>query len=420
MKKFKYIVFIVYVPILEVSIILCCLLVRFMIIAPFKKDKNILFVVARKRTGPTGGGGGVQFLCEKLLGHFREFEGAKYAINYCYADPKRKFSNVIIPFGFERSFVLRSCLRLLVSVGYVFKYGRRSELIVAHDVISAFSAYILRLRYVLVYHQQGESLWERSNLNNDLSTLEKLIFAYIQRRAIKNCIKVYFPSSGGEYSFIQTGGAALLRGVERGVLYNTVTDSRVGNDIESIDNLSVDVINGLKQSGYLIAYSVGALTEAKGVHDIPGFIENLENVFNKKIFWIVVGRGDKESALVEEIGRAGIKKSTIVANYRVEHSDILLLAELSDLYLMCHKYSIFDFATLEAMRAGCALVLSCIPGNTDFNKDQNVLFFESLQSESYYDLGFLKEKNNETFLTHFSGRCFVNNYEDMISENLFG
>ena len=63
---------------------------------------------------------------------------------------------------------------------------------------------------------------------------------------------------------------------------------------------------------------------------------------------------------------------------------------------MLHRISIFDIATLEAMKAQCSLILSEVGGNIDFNKNDNVIF----------------SKNAETCNMLFTNNVFLNEMKD--------
>ena len=63
------------------------------------------------------------------------------------------------------------------------------------------------------------------------------------------------------------------------------------------------------------------------------------------------------------------------------HDEVMYIHRVSDVYIMLHRLSIFDFATLEAMSARTAVILSPIGGNLDFNKNRNIIY----SSDNYLD-----------------------------------
>ena len=89
---------------------------------------------------------------------------------------------------------------------------------------------------------------------------------------------------------------------------------------------------------------------------------------------------------------------------------------------MLHRLSIFDFATLEAMSQGTAILLSPIGGNMDINKEANILYITDNYKEGIHKLlnsniDLLKEKNKHVFETYFSKAAFKNEYIKMIDLN---
>lgn len=86
---------------------------------------------------------------------------------------------------------------------------------------------------------------------------------------------------------------------------------------------------------------------------------------------------------------------------------------------MLHRKSIFDLATLEAMKAGCALILSRLEGNLEFNVCNNVLFADTDKAYINLDeINKLKELNKIAFNKFFSNKNFKEEYEAVIQDLL--
>ncbi len=51
------------------------------------------------------------------------------------------------------------------------------------------------------------------------------------------------------------------------------------------------------------------------------------------------------------------------------------------IYLMLQRVSIFDFSTLESMYCGNAVILSKIPGNIEYSRDENILLLDNKTSD---------------------------------------
>ena len=52
------------------------------------------------------------------------------------------------------------------------------------------------------------------------------------------------------------------------------------------------------------------------------------------------------------------------------------IQQISDVYIMLHRISIFDLATLEMMNYSKTVVLSNIGGNPEFNKENNIILWK--------------------------------------------
>lgn len=89
---------------------------------------------------------------------------------------------------------------------------------------------------------------------------------------------------------------------------------------------------------------------------------------------------------------------------------------------MLHRNSIFDLATLEAMRAGDAVILSDSKSNYEFNKENNVLIVNDMQLDDAInqmlnmDLKEWKRHNKLVFNKYFSQEKFTENYISMLND----
>ncbi|WP_418849244.1 glycosyltransferase, partial [Phocaeicola sp.] len=104
------------------------------------------------------------------------------------------------------------------------------------------------------------------------------------------------------------------------------------------------------------------------------------------------------------------------------HETVMLIHKISDIYIMLHRISIFDFATLEAMSQHSAIILSKIGGNLDFDMNSNIIFAEDVEANESIlikaDFPSLKENNYNVFNCHFSKEAFVNQYKEFFEQML--
>ena len=156
----------------------------------------------------------------------------------------------------------------------------------------------------------------------------------------------------------------------------------------------------------------------------PKFFEELLKTTDKKIRYIMVGKGLLESGIIKSLNK--LKKT--FKNFDFIHipyctyPQIQYLQNISDIYLMLHRISVFDLATLEVMRKGKCIILSNVGGNIEFNKDNNILFFENdysktVQSLQKVDIIEIGKKNKKVYEMYFSPENFKNSYLKLI-ENL--
>ena len=134
-----------------------------------------------------------------------------------------------------------------------------------------------------------------------------------------------------------------------------------------------------KSDGYTTFLSIGQLTHAKGLDQHPRFFSHLLKVTDRKIRYIFVGVGILEGAILPHLDELKAKYSHFdyVHIPKCSYPRIQYLQDISDVYLMLHRISIFDLATLEVMRKSKAVILSNVGGNPEFNQNNNIILADS-------------------------------------------
>lgn len=153
------------------------------------------------------------------------------------------------------------------------------------------------------------------------------------------------------------------------VLYNTIyTDSTV-QKIESLDREPYDII----------LYLIGGLTYAKGIDQVIDFLGEFfrHNVNGLKIKYLVVGNGPLSGIIDLNLHLLAIKYEWFSYQifYNLKYEQINYIHNISDIYIMLHRISIFDFPTLEAMKNGKCIILSPVGGKLEFDVDNNIIFY---------------------------------------------
>lgn len=93
----------------------------------------------------------------------------------------------------------------------------------------------------------------------------------------------------------------------------------------------------------------------------------------------MVGKGPLEAAVKTELDRL----SGLYDNFSYIHlkgcsyAEMQYLQNITDVYLMLHRISIFDLTTLEMMNKSKCVVLSDVGGNPEFNRDDNIILVKN-------------------------------------------
>lgn len=283
-----------------------------------------------------------------------------------------------------------------------------STIYIAHDIFSAAGLATTGEHYVLIYHQQGEIIYESRNFGNVYPEEIEDAVKDLELFAVANADYVAFPSEGAEYFFRKSGRFKSFPDyASYGALYNTLNEDLLKQKKE---------IGGLyKDQTKLTICSIGQMTEAKGIDQIPTFLNALSGYIEKPIRWIVVADGILKEKVVQDMQKLQEEntKLSFVQYDRLSHDEINYLLGISDAYCMLHRVSIFDIATLEAMYNNLLLVLSDIPGNIEYNKEENLFLVPDL---SECDFGNLKDYllnpsvNRKVFEDYFSESKFKKRY----------
>lgn len=399
-----------------------------------------VFVISyRKCLGPVGGGTGVNF---KLYLANRQYG----SLENCY----HVFSDKVIVPGEEDVAYSRlpsvekapkKGLRAILSrigAGWIVKhkaYRKRirryfqdldgqyhftaEDVYLFQDVESAaeFMALFDFERTALIYHQQGSlyNEWRAFNAY-DLPTYRKYLNRYSE--GVYRKVEVLaFPSVGAKESLLQSEPyfEKVLDDRSFEVLYNGFTKPQLPEDS--------DVIRDLRQllepfEGHKFA-TVSALNEAKGVERIPQFLAEVAKT--RPVLWVLVGNGVKAEELERNIEKYGIGDNVIWIRDPMPHDDILKLFSLTDHYILFHRFSIFDYSTIEAMSYGNIPVLTPIGGNREVIIEDNGVFVEDFGSaEGFWafmkkaPLSELKEQNRLLQERCFSDEAFLRRYQALV------
>lgn len=294
---------------------------------------------------------------------------------------------------------------------------------VCHDLGFAYGAYLRKCRYVLVWHTQGSMIQERESFGERLSDQDKHLLNRLEEVVFQNAEAVYFPSRGAKESYLAT--ACIDTGKVRFAdqpLYNTISERPKNLNGKAL--LSKLPLPDIDRSRTDVFLSVGDFSENKGVDRIPEVLNAYAAESRRKICWIAIGSRHKAGIferLLKEKDSWTFR--AVLIGERVDHDTLLALMEYTDYYIMMQRHSIFDLSTLEAMRAGKALILSAAGGNLEVNRKNNVILVDNnlpevisrLKKEDKKELGRL---NRQVFDEYFSKACFFREYSQMIDRHV--
>jgi len=286
---------------------------------------------------------------------------------------------------------------------------------VVNDIFAAYVLKLLAARYLLVYHGQGEILNEFDAFEKNMSKYERELIYEIEKNAMEGAYNVCFPSKGAKKYFLETSNNEICL-KESKPLYNTIYD---------YPDILLSEIN--REENCLTFLSVGQMTYLKGMDRIPDFLCRVAQIIDKNIRWIVVASGMLEKTVQEKMDEVNSlldidrKIEFININKKIPHSEIYHLMSISDIYIMLHRISIFDFATLEAMYNGKAIMLSDIPGNDEYNVNDNIFLINGDENDEEIlafveDIELYGKKNRKAYQNNFTEIPFKKRYEEILKQ----
>ena len=375
--------------------------------------------------GLTGGPNGVLATEREVFGNIYHGMRMRYLFHSVdvqypeHLEKALKGLSFMVRINFYAAYYLEYCInswsRLSKTTDFFF---------VCHDLGFAYGAYLRNCKYVLVWHTQGSMIHERESFGELLSEQDKRMLNRLEEVVFQNAQAVYFPSKGAKESYLETTNINIEKvKFANEPLYNTISGRPKNLNTEALmRKLPLLKINRSRTDVFL---SVGDFSENKGIERIPEILNAYAEKCKHEIYWIAIGSRHKAGIyerLLKE--KDSWKFKATLLGERVDHNTLLALMEYTDYYIMMQRHSIFDLSTLEAMRAGKALILSAVGGNLEVNQRNNVILVENnnlsqvifrLLSEDKKKLGKL---NKQVFDEYFSKTCFFNEYSRMIDHHV--
>lgn len=303
---------------------------------------------------------------------------------------------------------------------------------VCHELGSALGALQLGIPYVIVYHQQGSTLQELRSIGREPNPHEVLAATRLEEMICAGAEKVYFPSMGARATFEATADPALAERAPLAdtALYNTVSavdhgEEDAGARAELLRKVSAKLNLPPKDESTDVFLSVGDWNEDKGLDRIPALLRRHAERSGRKVLWVAIGSASSKDLFERmKAEQTGWNFEARLIGERMTHDRLLALLGYADYYVMMHRNAIFDLATLEAMRAGKALILSPVGGNPEVDLAGNVEFVTEDRIDDVCDAIARRDRrewgdlNRAVFDDHFSLGHFADRYREMLDEHL--
>lgn len=311
-------------------------------------------------------------------------------------------------------------LTLLIKLHEYYRFTNE-DVFIFHDVMSAniFEQIFKSGKTVLVYHQQGTLYREWQYFTGEENLEFKEALDSTMKAVFSNTNCVAFPSQGSIESIIESDDSLkeIIDSCKKAILYNGC-DCEKGIAPQSEQAKSViNSINTYEGPAFITA---ATLNEAKGVEQIPEYLAKIKEKYGD-ILWVVIGSGVKEKELEENIKKYDIESNTIWVKDRLPHDDLLAIYQYTDFYILTHRFSIFDFATIEAMHYGNIPILTPVGGNKEMIVDGNGIFINDLSSIAEFDkfmeeedVNIAREKNVLLSEEKFSEDAFIRGYAEVV------
>lgn len=385
------------------------------------KQRTFSIAFRKCPAAPTGGPGGVNYRLYLANKKYHYFE-ALY--NVFHDRVLENDCEHIIKFHKEGMSDTEYLTSYLLKLHEYYRFTDE-DIFIIHDVLSANVLYNLHpfKHTILVYHQQGSLYREWEYLTGKQDCNLKVVYDNLLKEVFSTMKYVAFPSYGAIESIIASEPTLeeVIQKADVKVLYN-------GCDCEQnlvpVSENAKTVINLIQSQEIPSFITAATLNTAKGVERLPEFLAKIKEQYGD-FLWIVIGNGVTADAMIENAKKYGVYDNLVWLNKRIPHDDLLALYQYTDFYLLAHRFSIFDFATIEAMHYGNIPILTPVGGNKEMIVDNNGIFINDLSSIKEFqefmenqDVNVAREKNVILAQERFSEEAFIKGYARLADEFL--
>ena len=364
--------------------------------------------------GPCGGAGGVSYRLMKANEKYRLFEETVFIfLDKCISSSEGEIVASSVPIKQQ----LAELEGLYLKLDRILEFNV-DDYFAFHD-LESFVAMKQALPWIdktlVMYHQQGSIYSESIFMGNDPDERYAEFCFDLTRIAVEQSQLFGFPSHGAKRALMETLPeiCPFLDKKQEIIIYNGCSP-----EITSKNSALEGLFEMLKQVRGDIFVTVATLNEAKGVERLPAFFKEYgKNV--EDYFWIVIGDGAKREELSK--GLEDLEGHVLWLDVPIDNQDVLRLYNESDYYILAHRFSIFDYATIEAMHMGCIPILTPVGGNMEMITEENGYFLDdALSGEGFIEwkkkqnIAELKERNRKIAGERFSEYSMLKAYYDTV------
>lgn len=298
--------------------------------------------------------------------------------------------------------------------------ARPSARFFVHEPATACGLAAAGAVYSLVYHHQGSLATEQTeSFGRSLAPGALAYWSLIERIAMRAARRVYFPSLGARDAFLASAGISEADVGRIGPpLYNTIL-----SPADEAGAAEADLLGSLP-AGPGLFVSIGAFSPAKGLDRVPAFLADYSRLSGRPVWWLARGDGPGREQVIDAVARAGLTPRAFLVEHRIANTTLRAILQRASGYVMLHRRSIFDLATLEALAAGCPTILSRTSGNLDFDLDHACLLVDEGAEEqaagrlARADLTTMGAAARATFERHFSHTPYLARYRQAFTHLL--
>jgi len=301
------------------------------------------------------------------------------------------------------------------------KLVKNEKNIISHDIYYSFILLLFKKTksIVNVYHWQWPlyneiiSIWWAWK-----SVFLKIFLEKIELYVFKKSKYIWFPSIWAYDCYINS--TSKINKVYLNKCNKNWKIKILYNWINTEQNYINELFNNIKKDkNELIFTTVSTLNSEKGVDRIPYLLKYL--ICNWiKIKWILIWSWSLLEKIQMDIKKLELQNNILIYNKAFKKEEIISLFKKSDFYLMLHRISIFDLATLEAMSEWNIPILSNIWWNKEVINGNWILIDESDITNNNYkkvldfiknsNIDKLKNTNIEIIKNNFNNKNFIHLY----------